>query len=204
MEKQSNQKYDEIVEQKRELEKTIATEETVKSQIKAKEIETKENELAREKIEKTRNLVIENEKRAEETAKIQERKACSDEKAAQAKAEMNKLQLQRETAAAKAEQNVADANDLAEDMAKQTLEQEALKKKETADALAQEQAVTDLKALHTQTDLQREIARKDELQKEIADTDKSTGQLNNDAANQKNDKQVRQDVVDTAESAAKQ
>ena len=140
---------------------------------------------------------------AKEMAAAQEKKAISDENAAGAKAEMAKLQLQRETSASKAEQNANDAAVMAAEMAKQTLEQEADKKKETAEALAKEQAVTDLKALHTQTDLAREAARKEELLKEIEDSEASSSALNVDASNQQSDKVLRQGVVEKAESAVK-
>ena len=142
LETQSNGKYGDIVAQKRALEKTIAQEETVKGLIKSKEIESKENKLAAEKVEKAQQLVIENEKQSVIQNNRQEKKAISDEKAAEAKAQMAKLQLQRETAAAKAEMAIGDANILSEDMAKQVMEQEAEKKKETAEALAREQEVT--------------------------------------------------------------
>ena len=203
LEQQSNDKYSSIVEQKRELEKTIAAEETVKGAIKSKEVETKENQLAAEKVERAQKLVVENDIAAKEMAAAQEKKAISDENAAGAKAEMAKLQLQRETSASKAEQNANDAAVMAADMAKQTLEQEADKKKETAEALAKEQAVTDLKALHTQTDLAREAARKEELSKEIEDSEASSSALNVDASNQQSDKVLRQGVVEKAESAVK-
>jgi len=201
LEKQSNNKYEDIVEQKQALEKTIAQEETVKGSIKQKEIESKENALAADKVDKAEKLVIENAQRAKVVQHAQEKKAVSDEKAAKAKAEMAKLQMQRETQAAHAEQNAADANILNEEMAKETLEQEAEKKRATAEALAKEQEVTSLKTLHTETDLAKEAAKKEELQKEIADTDATTGTLNEAGTQLAKDKAVRQNVVDTADTA---
>merc|ERR1711865_358191 len=150
LEIQSNNKYEGIVEQKKSLERTIAQEEGVKGAIKQKEIESKENSLAADKVEKAEALVIENAERAKVVQNAQLKKGVADEKAAEAKAEIAKLQMQRETQAAHAEQNAADANILSQEMAKETLEQEAEKKKATAEALAKEQEVTDLKTLHTE------------------------------------------------------
>tara|TARA_B100000780_G_scaffold158416_1_gene110772 strand:+ start:383 stop:1723 length:1341 start_codon:yes stop_codon:yes gene_type:complete len=201
LEIQSNNKYEGIVEQKKSLERTIAQEEGVKGAIKQKEIESKENSLAADKVEKAEALVIENAERAKVVQNAQLKKGVADEKAAEAKAEIAKLQMQRETQAAHAEQNAADANILSQEMAKETLEQEAEKKKATAEALAKEQEVTDLKTLHTETDLAKEAAKKEELQKEISDTDATTGALNEAGSALASDKAVRQKVVDTADSA---
>ena len=201
LEQQSDTKYSDIVQQKKELEKTIAQEETVKTEIKSKQIEGRENMLAADKVEAAQEMVLENDKRAAEQKLSQEKKALVDENAAEAKASMAKLQMQRETEGAKAEQNMKDAKILADEMAKTTMEQEAEKKVQTAEALAKEQEVTDMKALHTATDLKREAARKEELQTDIDDTNSETSRLNDAKSKQTDDSSVRQDVVASAKKA---
>ena len=187
LEKQSLDKYEGIVEQKRQLEKTIAAEEVVKTKIKSKEVEAQENKLAAEKVEKAQELVKENERKLKQVEVVSEKKAIADELAAKGKAEAERLANQRESAAMKAEQNIAEATAMSKMMAKEARDIEDQKKQETAEALAREQAVTDLKALHTKMDLEKEAVRKAELEKELQINKLSTNSLNVDAAEQVED-----------------
>ena len=77
------------------------------------------------------------------------------------------------------------------------------KKAETAEALAREQAVTDLKALHTKMDLEKEAVRKAELEKELMENKVSTDLLKDDAAEQAKDGKARAAVVDKAVEVTK-
>lgn len=203
LESQSSAKYSSIVEQKRELEKTLAAEEVIKTKIKSKEVEAQENKLAAEKVEKAESLVIENERKLEEVEKMSEKKALADEIAAKDKANAEKLANQREIAAAKAEQNIAEAAAMSKRMAATAREIEDKKKAETADALAREQSVTDLKALHTKMELEKEAVRKAELQKDLSETEGATKSLQEDAKDQIADGQARKEVVNKAVEVTK-
>lgn len=203
LEEQSTDKFESIVEQKRNLEKTIAAEEVVKTKIKSKEVEAQENKLAAEKVQKAQELVIENERKLKQIEGVSQKKALADELAAKGKAEADRLANERESAAAKAEKNVADAKALSKMMAAEAREIEDRKKAETAESLAREQSVTDLKALHTKMDLEKESLRKSELEKELQLNQESTKSLNADAAEQVEDGKARAEVVDKAEEVSK-
>jgi hypothetical protein len=202
LEEQRTVKYDHIVEEKARLEKMQADLEGIQGKIKSNEVEEMENRLAAEKVVKAEQLVKENAEKLRIAEAAQSEKAKMDEEAAEAKAEMAKLEMQKETEASKAAQKLNEAEAQAKVVAQQTTEMEDKKKKETALALERDQAVSDLKALHTKTEQAQEGAKKAELEKSLSDTETTQANLDDTAASQVADKAQRADVTNLAKEVA--